>query len=41
MILVDTNVISELWKTEPAPSVLLWMDAQARRDVLPLGHHRG
>lgn len=29
MILIDTNVISELWKTEPAPSVLTWIDAQA------------
>jgi toxin FitB len=31
MILVDTNVISELWKVAPAPAVLVWMDAQ----VLP------
>ena len=29
MILVDTNVISELWKTEPNPNVLAWVDAQA------------
>ncbi len=29
MILVDTNVISELWKTEPDPGVLAWVDAQA------------
>lgn len=28
MILIDTNVISELWKVEPDPSVLAWMDAQ-------------
>lgn len=29
MILLDTNVISELWKLEPAPAVLAWVDAQA------------
>jgi len=29
MILVDTNVISELWKAEPNPNVLAWVDAQA------------
>ena len=29
MILTDTNVISELWKAEPNPDVLAWMDAQA------------
>ena len=28
MILIDTNVISELWKLAPAPSVLVWIDAQ-------------
>ncbi|MBU4609756.1 type II toxin-antitoxin system VapC family toxin [Achromobacter sp. GG226] len=28
MIVIDTNVISELWKAEPAPQVLAWMDAQ-------------
>ena len=28
MILIDTNVISELWKLVPAPSVLVWIDAQ-------------
>jgi len=28
VILLDTNVISELWKIEPVPSVLAWMDAQ-------------
>ena len=28
MILVDTNVISELWKPRPNASVLAWMDAQ-------------
>jgi len=28
MIVVDTNVISELWKVSPAPSVLAWMDSQ-------------
>lgn len=29
MILIDTNVISELWKAEPDPFVLAWMDEQA------------
>mgnify|MGYP000864538589 CR=1 FL=1 len=29
MIVLDTNVISELWRTAPTPSVLAWMDAQA------------
>lgn len=28
MILIDTNVISELWKIEPDPGVLTWIDAQ-------------
>lgn len=28
MIVIDTNVISELWKAEPAPQVLAWMDGQ-------------
>lgn len=29
MILIDTNVISEMWKNEPDPSVLAWIDLQA------------
>jgi predicted nucleic acid-binding protein len=29
MILIDTNVISELWKVEPHPDVLAWIDAQS------------
>jgi predicted nucleic acid-binding protein len=29
MILIDTNVISELWKAEPNPDLLAWIDAQA------------
>lgn len=29
MIVIDTNVISELWKIEPNPTVLAWIDAQA------------
>lgn len=29
MIIIDTNVISELWKIEPDVNVLAWMDAQA------------
>ena len=28
MILIDTNVTSELWKAEPNPDVLAWIDAQ-------------
>lgn len=28
MIVVDTNVISELWRAEPAAQVLDWMDRQ-------------
>jgi len=28
MILVDTNVISELWKTPPDEKVMAWMDNQ-------------
>jgi predicted nucleic acid-binding protein len=29
MILLDTNVVSELWKVEPNANVLRWIDAQA------------
>ena len=29
MIVIDTNVISELWKVEPDSNVLAWIDAQA------------
>ncbi|MBQ7627241.1 MAG: type II toxin-antitoxin system VapC family toxin [Rhodocyclaceae bacterium] len=29
MIVLDTNVISELWRIAPSPVVLAWMDAQA------------
>lgn len=29
MILIDTNVISELWKVVPNPDVLAWLDAQS------------
>ena len=28
MIVIDTNVISELWKIEPSARVIAWMDAQ-------------
>ena len=28
MIVVDTNVLSELWRVAPDPKVLAWMDAQ-------------
>jgi predicted nucleic acid-binding protein len=29
MIVLDTNIISELWKIVPDPQVLAWMDEQA------------
>ena len=29
MIVLDTNIISELWKAQPHPKVLAWLDAQA------------
>jgi predicted nucleic acid-binding protein len=29
MIVLDTNIISELWRIEPDPAVLAWVDAQA------------
>ncbi len=29
MIVLDTNMIAELWKASPAAQVLAWMDAQA------------
>lgn len=29
MIVLDTNIISELWRIEPNPNVLTWVDAQA------------
>ena len=29
MILIDTNVISELWKVAPNANVLAWLDAQS------------
>ncbi|MDV2985951.1 UNVERIFIED_CONTAM: type II toxin-antitoxin system VapC family toxin [Methylobacteriaceae bacterium AG10] len=29
MIVLDTTVLSELWRASPAPSVLAWVDAQA------------
>ena len=28
MIVIDTNVISELWRGEPSPHIIAWMDAQ-------------
>ena len=28
MILIDTNLISEMWKAEPNPDVLAWIDSQ-------------
>jgi len=29
MIVLDTNVVSEVWKITPHPQVLAWLDAQA------------
>ncbi|HEV2543819.1 MAG TPA: type II toxin-antitoxin system VapC family toxin [Methylobacterium sp.] len=29
MIVLDTNVLSELWRATPDPGVLTWVDAQA------------
>lgn len=29
MIVLDTNVLSELWRAEPNPEVLAWIDDQA------------
>lgn len=29
MIIIDTNIISDLWRVEPNSNVLTWMDAQA------------
>lgn len=34
MILLDTNVLSELMKAKPAPQVLEWVDAQPAEDLL-------
>ncbi|MDQ0562384.1 hypothetical protein QO004_004189 [Rhizobium mesoamericanum] len=28
MIVIDTNVVSELWKAEPDRNVMTWIDAQ-------------
>ena len=33
MILLDTNVVSELMRREPDPSVLAWLDAQPAHQV--------
>lgn len=33
MILLDTNVISELMKTQPESKVLLWLDQQSDTDL--------
>lgn len=35
MIVLDTNVISELWKIEPNSKVLAWIDAQAVETLYP------
>lgn len=33
MIVVDTNVVSELTRRSPAPEVLTWLDAQQASDI--------
>jgi len=33
VILLDTNVLSELMRREPAPAVLAWVDAQPQDDL--------
>lgn len=33
MILLDTNVVSELMRAAPAPRVLQWLDAQPAADI--------
>jgi hypothetical protein len=33
MILLDTNVLSELIRTHPSPGVIRWLDAQADTDL--------
>jgi hypothetical protein len=32
MILLDTNVVSELWKATPDPKVMTWVD---RKPLIP------
>lgn len=34
MILLDTNVLSELMRARPAPQVLAWVDAQPSRELV-------
>jgi hypothetical protein len=33
VILLDTNVLSELMRTHPSPNVIRWLDAQADTDL--------
>lgn len=33
MILLDTNVISDLMRPDPAPRVVFWLDSQARENL--------
>ncbi|MBK5910404.1 VapC toxin family PIN domain ribonuclease [Rhodothalassium salexigens] len=33
MILLDTNIVSELWRRTPAPTVVDWLDAQDGGEV--------
>jgi predicted nucleic acid-binding protein len=34
MILLDTNVLSELMRAKPDPAVVVWIDAQPTQDLL-------
>ena len=34
MILLDTNVLSELMRAKPDPAVVAWIDAQPAQDLL-------
>jgi predicted nucleic acid-binding protein len=33
MMLLDTNVVSEIWRDNPNPSVLAWLDAQPEQNL--------
>ena len=35
MIILDTNIISEMMKAEPHPAVLAWLDAQVAETLYP------
>ena len=41
MILLDTNVVSELMRHKPDPGVTTWLANQASADVFISVNHRG